>query len=306
MTVPNGDALRWTFVEMLFALAVSEVAVLAADLVAAEGNLTAKAPAVAHLVLGLLIIAASWLGWKQSVSPGMEEPVVHMFSLPFIRLMLDVLLVVLYFIVVRRVEIQDAGNGFVAGVPSATPESVWIAAIFGTYVVWDLFADVFVPDALPPSKGLTRVAKTVAVIIVSTGSSLFCMLLALLSLTVANTVSSRRGVLLLDVALVSAVLMFRAMKVWERPLSRLMRVQNAKAFAKERKVHVHEERWTVILLVVYLICLASAHHIRDAAVQTARSVQPNMFDGLGVQQDSARSVPGSAMSFMRTQPCVRP
>jgi hypothetical protein len=82
---------------MLFALAVSEVAIHAADLVSASGNLSDKLPALTHLVVGLVLIAASWVGWRRSVSPGMKERVEYVFSLPFIGLLLDVLLVILYF-----------------------------------------------------------------------------------------------------------------------------------------------------------------------------------------------------------------
>ena len=60
--------LREAFVEMLFALAVAQVGINAADLAEFEAPWQSKLPALAHLTVGLMLIAASWLGWKLSAS----------------------------------------------------------------------------------------------------------------------------------------------------------------------------------------------------------------------------------------------
>jgi amino acid transporter len=94
------DVLRSAFVEMLFALAASQVAIHAADLVGVDVPWQTKLPAFAHLGVGFVLIVASWLGWRQSVAPGMKERVRYPFSVPFIGLLVDVLLVILYFIII--------------------------------------------------------------------------------------------------------------------------------------------------------------------------------------------------------------
>lgn len=111
------DPLRYAFVEMLFALAVSQVAVHAADLVGISSTLLEKLPGFAHLALGLIVIAASWVGWRQSQSPGMKEQIRSLFSVRFVGLLIDVLLVILYFILVRSVEIEQRAGATVHGSP---------------------------------------------------------------------------------------------------------------------------------------------------------------------------------------------
>jgi hypothetical protein len=82
----STDPLREGFVAMLFALAIAQVAINAAAVFAVSAALESKLAASAHLIVALLLIACSWVGWRQSRSPG---------------LLLDVLLVVLYFIIVQ-------------------------------------------------------------------------------------------------------------------------------------------------------------------------------------------------------------
>lgn len=117
------DPLRYAFVEMLFALAVSQVAIHAADLVGIQSSLLEKLPGFAHLTLGLIVIAASWVGWRQSQSPGMKEQIRSLFSVRFVGLLIDVLLVILYFILVRSVEIEQKSGATVHTSASALPES---------------------------------------------------------------------------------------------------------------------------------------------------------------------------------------
>src|SRR5262245_7337005 len=130
-TSSREDALRSAFVEMLFALAVSQVAIHAADVLAIRAAWQDKMPAIAHLAVCLVLIAASWLGWRQSVSPGMREKVQYLFSIPFVGLLLDIFLVILYFIVVRNVEIEQVGVETKLTPATAAPEALWLCVVFG-------------------------------------------------------------------------------------------------------------------------------------------------------------------------------
>ena len=252
------DPLRSAFVEMLFALAVSQVAIYAADLVTVSDSWFQRVPAVGHLVLGLMVIAASWLGWRQSVSQGMKQPVHHIFSLPFVGLMLDVLLVVFYFILVRSVELKQMNDRTILATPSASPESLWLASIFVVYALWDILADVLVSGSIPPGSRPERARKTVLTLIVSAGASIISAVLAYFVLRTAKNTTDVAGVLLLDGALLSLVLLFRMLKIWEHPVAKWLRVSDCNGFRKPRKAQGNEPTWAVALTVLYGLCVGIA------------------------------------------------
>jgi len=181
------DLLRSAFVEMLFALAVSQVAIHAADLVNVDALWQDKMPAFAHLVVGLILIAASWLGWRQSASPGMKEDrVQYLFSLSFCGLLLDVLLVILYFIIVRNVEIEQKGGESTLGPATAAPEALWLCVVFGVYAFWDLLADVFSPGCIPKTSFPRMAWKALRLAFASMFTSVVCLVLCTLVYVVAN------------------------------------------------------------------------------------------------------------------------
>src|SRR5205823_1636231 len=103
----------------------------------------------AHLFVALLLIACSWVGWRQSVSPGITQKVTGVFRRSFVGLLLDVILVVLYFIIVQRAEINTV-TGQIAVLPiSARPEAKGLLWVFAAYVSWDLVTDVLSPGCIP-------------------------------------------------------------------------------------------------------------------------------------------------------------
>jgi hypothetical protein len=82
--------IRFIFVQMLFALAVAEIArrtVLLLD----GTNGVDTLPGMAHLLLALIVVSSSWVGWANS--PVNEEwTVSRTLSLRFLILLVDVLL----------------------------------------------------------------------------------------------------------------------------------------------------------------------------------------------------------------------
>ena len=102
-------------------------------MVSIQATIAEKSPAYDHLFLGLLLIACSWVGWRQSRSPGVKEKITTVFSASFLGLLLDVFLVVLYFIVVQSVEIIQTSSPVVLGPSSALPESRGLFAVFAVY-----------------------------------------------------------------------------------------------------------------------------------------------------------------------------
>jgi hypothetical protein len=131
----QSKELHLSFIEMLFALAIAEVAIQVANLIQSP-NSGARLPAYAHLTLATIIIAASWAGWRQSPFGGSEVKTI--FSLNFLELLIDVVLVVCYFVLTRSVELpDDKTKPFVA---SAENECLWVMVIMITYFVWDVVA----------------------------------------------------------------------------------------------------------------------------------------------------------------------
>lgn len=194
--------LRHEFVGMMFAVAIGEVGVQTAILVQA-GNWVHFLPAYSHLLLTAILIAASWVGWTLSPSPGAREDVRSVFHLGFLVLLLDVFLVVVYFILAKTVDIS--GERGVKLNASAKPEAVWILVIFGTYLVWDVITKVviyFMEGRQGPwlRKFGSRMIPTLA-----------CLVLAYAFKPLFERADPPH-VLTADLALISLVLLFRALK----------------------------------------------------------------------------------------------
>ena len=252
------DPLRYTFVEMLFALAVSQVAMCVSDIIGAPGAWLSKIPGLAHLILSLFVIAASWVGWRHSQSPGMKQQIVSIFSLRFIGLLVDVLLVILYFVLVKSVELEQVGGNPKLSTPSATSESIWIVVIFGTYAAWDLIADVFSNGSIPPTSMVGRLWIGLRVAIVCSLASCTCLLLCYVVLRFSESVAGVLEVAAFDAALLAVVLLFRVLKAVERPLSSLARVADCKAFCPPRVLVGNELLWAIALLGIYGLALLLA------------------------------------------------
>jgi len=217
---PTDDSLRWTFVEMLFALAVSQVAIYVADIISLGDPLVNKVPAFAHLTVAFGLIATSWLGWRRSRSPGMLESLKYVFSWRFLALLSDVLLVVVYFIIARGVEIEQTGGEIrLAETASAKPESFWLCVVFGVYAMWDLATDVLSPGCIPLAPW--RLWTGIKAAFVSMCASVFCLVLALIvAFSFATTTAGWHEVLFLDGALLCVILLFRELKAIENPLAK--------------------------------------------------------------------------------------
>jgi len=131
--------LRHEFVGMMFAVTIGEVGLQTAALVQA-GQSWQYLPAWTHLILATAVIATSWVGWSLSQAIIPKQDVRGIFQWQFIVLVLDVCLVIMYFILVRTV---DFGKDH--GVPRIDPASkvalivVWI---FWVYIVWDVITKV--------------------------------------------------------------------------------------------------------------------------------------------------------------------
>lgn len=254
------DTLRLAFVEMLFALAVGQVAVQAANVLSEKGDSLARLPGLSHLALALVLIAVSWVGWSRSQSPGMtRDRVNYIFSMPFVGLLMDVLLVILYFIVVQTTEVEQKDGATLPATPTAVPEAYWLMVVFGTYAAWDVLTDVFSENCIPKiSSFRVRILKILALIFVSFFSSMFCLLLVYFAWQIAPGCTEGYQVVLVDAALLCVVLFFRAFKAVENFLGPQLRVTDCKAFNKARETQGIELWCGIGLILTYGLCLAAA------------------------------------------------
>jgi hypothetical protein len=237
---PESDAserepkLRHEFVGMMFAVAIGEVGMQTAELVH-NGSWIHYLPEYSHLILCTVLIASSWVGWTLSVAPGARRDVERIFQWEFLVLLLDVALVIIYFIVVRLVEKP----------PSLVAS--WIVGIFVLYFVWDIVTKVIIyfgetvkaakktakegkedrfvwtiADWVVPisvTLALGREAKSGEHPPVSWGKNygsrmiptLVCIGLALQTKYLITT-TNRARFLAADIALIALVLLFRALK----------------------------------------------------------------------------------------------
>lgn len=261
--IVKEDILRVAFVEMLFALVVADVAVHAAELAQAPGNLWPdKLPAISHLVLALMLIATSWVGWRQSPSPGMKDRVKTVVSWQFASLLLDVLIVIFYYVLTRWVEVKTESDKPVLKAPDAQPEAVWLFCIFVTYAIWDLVADIFPPGYVPNEASWWRawrrwivMAKAVPLSVLS---SVVCALLSGYVYMQAASGDPPQKVIALDVALISVVVLFRLIKLSETWFAGKLHIRHLQAFEKAREVQRRHYITFVIFVAIYIAALMAA------------------------------------------------
>ncbi len=133
--------LRHEFVGMMFAITIGEVGLQVAALVQA-GHTAHYLPAYTHLFLATIMIATSWVGWSVSMSPGARLELVAIFQWEFVVLLLDVALVITYFILVRAVDFGREGVP-----PRIAPPSTlafWTIVIFALYLAWDIVTKIII------------------------------------------------------------------------------------------------------------------------------------------------------------------
>lgn len=197
---------RHRFVGMMFALAMTEVARQGVHLFE-PGVVWSWAP-VGHLVFCIALIATSWVGWSNSIQN--RGPLSDVFDLQFVDLLLDVVLVIIYFVIVAQVEIPKTA-GTINAMPSARPEAIGLLVVFGVYIVWDVFTDVL------------RSQNKLSAFLVHVTASILCLLGSFACIWVSWHIARGASVIAVDVALIAIVFAFRALKRIEGHIARMLR-----------------------------------------------------------------------------------
>jgi len=110
---------------MLFALAFGQVAVECGDIVIKGKALWEYPHIYAQLLLGTVIIATSWVGWQTSHSFGNTRLIRSIFGQQFIILLIDIFLVICYFIIVRGAEEYYKDSPGPATSPDGENQTMW-------------------------------------------------------------------------------------------------------------------------------------------------------------------------------------
>jgi hypothetical protein len=197
---------RFVFIQLLFSLTIAEVARQIAALYDTGRPVWEVFAAYLHLTLAAFVVAASWIGWSMS-DASRRITVTRVSSREFVVLLLDLFLVVCYFMLVRGVEIPAAGKAFQA---SAKNECRWITYIFVGYFAWDVLTKTVITAPGEKRSWWTRFKSNefwqrgVA--------SLGCLLTALVISFMLQDVSRSRSVILCDIGLMFLVGLFRLLK----------------------------------------------------------------------------------------------
>ena len=214
----NKEAnLRQIFVQMLFALAVGQVALKCGELINLKGfnNILGSIKQYhyiySHLMLCVVILTTSWVGWQISQSIGNTGKINSIFSLQYLILLVDIFLVLSYFVIVRGAEI-DFGSHTVKG-PSIFPEATWSMIIFYTYIFWDFITKgVTISYVLREDGTYKRTRKlTFGPFFFRTWQTILCLLLTMI-INYCTTPNTPIKVTMLDVCLIMIFLIFRGLK----------------------------------------------------------------------------------------------
>lgn len=123
----------------MFAVTIGEVGLQVAALIRA-GHWVHFLPAYSHLFLATMVVTTSWVGWSVSRAPGARHDVGGIFQGEFLVLLVDVMLVVVYFILVRSVEF--AGEKSTPYIGTESTVTFWLVMIFVLYFAWDVLTKV--------------------------------------------------------------------------------------------------------------------------------------------------------------------
>lgn len=212
----SGGQEHLTFVEFLFSLAAAEIAMRFAtvfDTGADWWSWNFLALNV-HLLMSLILIAASYLGWKKSeISHRDTSKISSLISWDFLELLLDVVLVTVYFILVHLSEVPIlSATALAATAPtiavSMIPEAVCVPFVFVLYLIWDVISKLpsridkktgkpFGPGRLFRRGRISFIVATMSV----TMSAVFW-----------NPAAAAQDVIAFDVAIIGLVVLFRELK----------------------------------------------------------------------------------------------
>jgi len=192
--------LRFDFIGMMFALAIGQVGLEIGKFYSTNNSLFCCPYVFTHLVLAIFIIASSWIGWKHSKSKGSIQAVEDTFSLSFILLLIDLFLVLCYFIFVSKVD--------TAGTPDSDSEVFWSLIIFSTYFIWDILSKLIIIE----DHETLRTKIDYKGFLARGYQSFVCSFIVFFLIKPMNINVSSNRVIIVDLALLCTFILFRGLK----------------------------------------------------------------------------------------------
>jgi hypothetical protein len=272
----NSINIRHAFIGMLFALVVVTSAQKISEIIflLTEGWMSMPsievfqyndwfiASALSHEALVVFLVASSWVGWSKSLgSNGGSEQYVSVHGVPFILLLLEVLLVTLYFSMSAANELSTNDHidfsltQFSEKEASARPEALILFFIFIVYLIWDYFNDII----LEPLEGYNVMWRTLANI--SSGPIVFCfssIISCIMSVVVFYFLSENSSpviAILGDLALMMVVLFFYKSKCFEGYLLSLFFWESSRKFDNREPPEGGQVFVAFVIFIIYIITL---------------------------------------------------
>jgi hypothetical protein len=214
----NKHNLRFEFVGMLFALAIGQVAIECGDIVMKDLIGWQYLYIYVHLLLATVIIATSWVGWQSSHSFGNTRLISSNFSSQFVILLVDIFLVICYFIIVRGAEEYYKGPTGRQKDPDGRNQTLWTLIIFATYFLWDVLTKLFIPfyQEKPDDDGTKTYIKQTRADFTTFWSraryTLICLALAIFAYFDMGGERSGGKIICLDLYLIFVFVLFRGLK----------------------------------------------------------------------------------------------
>jgi hypothetical protein len=214
----NTHNLRFEFVGMLFALTIGQVAIECGDIAMKDLIGWQYLYIYAHLLLATVIIATSWVGWQTSHSFGNTRLIHSNFSSQFIILLVDIFLVICYFIIVRGAEEYYKEPAWSQANPDGKNQTLWTVVIFVTYFLWDALTKLWIPfyRATTDDQHNIKYVKETRVDFDTfwrrARYTLICLALAFFAYFAMSGESSENKIVCLDLYLIFVFVLFRGLK----------------------------------------------------------------------------------------------
>jgi hypothetical protein len=145
--VESDSALHFGLIEMAFALAIGEVAGKLGDYIDdtikydPSKMCADHIPFFTQLLLATLLVACSWIYWGKRFRHG-GPPIDSVFEWQFLELLVDLTLVILYFVFIHAASVPPAKGPADLSLHLATVPAL-MSGIFLLYALWDLITKPF-------------------------------------------------------------------------------------------------------------------------------------------------------------------
>jgi hypothetical protein len=191
--------LRWLLGSFLFAVVIAEVLLQSAKLYDRRHLRKGFSPFIIHLIVATLLVTTSWVGWTSAISKE-QAPAHHLtsvFSWAYLLLLVDIWLLVCYFIFIKAAEIPHSATESLT-TPSPRSASFWLMIIFLTYVGWD---------------GINFwVLHRLAVFWAAGWPTVLCFVIAFITWLLATRIETKMGFILVEILIFLLIVLFRGLK----------------------------------------------------------------------------------------------